>query len=242
LEYFFVLAVGLVAGMVGGIVGFGSSIMLMPVLVVAFGPREAVPIMAVAAILTNLSRILVWWRDVDWGACAAYSITGVPAAVLGARTLLVLPPGIIEVALGAFFIAMVPLRRLIAAHDFRLNLWHLAIIGIVVGFITGIVATTGPLTVPVFLAYGLVKGAFLATEAAGSLAIYISKSITFRTLGALPFDALARGLIIGSSLMAGTFLAKHVVVKLPAERFRVLMDGLLLVSGAAMLWAATSAR
>jgi uncharacterized protein len=87
-----------------------------------------------------------------------------------------------------------------------------------------------------------VKGAFLATEAAGSLAIYISKSITFRTLGALPFDALARGLIIGTSLMAGTFLAKRVVVKLPAERFRVLMDGLLLVSGAAMLWASASAR
>jgi len=210
----------------------------MPVLVVAFGPREAVPIMAVAAIMANLSRVLVWWRDVDWRACAAYSITGVPAAVLGARTLLVLPPGIIDVALGAFFIAMVPLRRWIAAHDFRLDLWHLAIIGIVVGFITGIVATTGPLTVPVFLAYGLVKGAFLATEAAASLAIYISKSITFRTLGALPFDSLARGLIIGSSLMAGTFLAKRLVVKLPAARFRVLMDGLLLVSGAAMLWAA----
>jgi len=93
----------------------------------------------------------------------------------------------------------------------------------------------------VFLAYGLVKGAFLATEAAGSLAIYVTKSITFRTLGTLPFDALMRGLITGSSLMAGTLPAKRVVVKLPAERFRVLMDGLLLVSGAAMLWAATAA-
>jgi hypothetical protein len=152
----------------------------------------------------------------------------------------VLPPGIVEVTLGAFFIAMVPLRRLIAAHDFRLNLWHLAMIGLVVGYVTGIVATTGPLTVPMFLAYGLVKGAFLATEAAGSLAIYITKAITFRTLGALPFDALMRGLITGSSLMAGTLLAKRVVVKLPAERFRMLMDGLLLVSGTAMLWAAAA--
>jgi uncharacterized protein len=214
--------------------------MLMPVLVIAFGPREAVPIMAIGAIMTNLSRILVWWRDVDWRACFAYSITGVPAAVLGARTLLVLPPGIVDVALGAFFIAMVPLRRLIAAHDFRLNLWHLAIVGAPVGFVTGIVATTGPITVPVFLAYGLVKGAFLATEAAGSLAIYVSKAVTFRTLGALPLDALARGLITGSSLMAGTFLAKRVVLKLPAERFRMLMDGLLLASGAALLWAAAT--
>ncbi|HEY3178594.1 MAG TPA: sulfite exporter TauE/SafE family protein [Casimicrobiaceae bacterium] len=242
MEYFFVLGVGLIAGVVGGIVGFGSSIMLMPVLVVAFGPQQAVPIMAIAAIMTNLSRIVVWWRDVDWRACTAYSITGVPAAVLGARTLLVLPPRIVDVALGAFFIAMVPLRHFIATRELRLNLWHLATIGGVVGFITGIVATTGPITVPVFLAYGLVKGAFLATEAAGSLAIYVAKSITFRSLGALPLDALVRGLITGSSLMAGTLVAKRVVVKLPAERFRVLMDGLLLVSGASMLWAAVAVR
>ena len=226
------------AGVVGGIVGFGSSIMLMPVLVIVFGPLQAVPIMAVASIMVNLSRIVVWWRDVDWRACGAYAITGVPAAVLGARTLLVLPASVVEVALGAFFIAMVPLRRWIAAHDFQLRLVHLALIGGVVGFITGIVATTGPISAPAFLSYGLVKGAFLATEAAGSLAIYISKSITFRTLGALPWDALASGLITGSSLMAGTLVAKRVVVKLPAERFRLLMDALLLVSGASMLWAA----
>ena len=35
---------------------------------------------------------MVWWRDVDWRACAAYSATGIPAAALGARTLLALPP------------------------------------------------------------------------------------------------------------------------------------------------------
>ena len=59
-----------------------------------------------------------------------------------------------------------------------------------------------------FLAYGLVKGAFLATEAAASLAIYTSKSITFRTLGALPFDSLARGLIIEPpAIIANTITA-----------------------------------
>jgi uncharacterized membrane protein YfcA len=35
----FVLDVGLAAGTISGIVGFGSSIMLMPVLVIVFGPQ-----------------------------------------------------------------------------------------------------------------------------------------------------------------------------------------------------------
>jgi hypothetical protein len=71
LNFLFVLAVGLLAGTISGIVGTGSSIMLMPVLVYQYGPKEAVPIMAVAAVMANLSRILAWWREVDWRACAA---------------------------------------------------------------------------------------------------------------------------------------------------------------------------
>ena len=91
LGFLFVLTVGLLAGTISGIIGTGSSIMLMPVLVYQYGPKEAVPIMAVAAVMANLSRILAWWREVDWRACLAYSVTGIPAAALGARTLLALP-------------------------------------------------------------------------------------------------------------------------------------------------------
>ena len=234
----FVLAIGLVAGTLSGIVGFGASIMLMPMLVISYGPLAAVPIMAVASIMANLSRVMVWWREVDWRACAAYSATGIPAAAFGARTLLALPPRVVEVALGAFFLAMIPARRWLAARELKLQRWHLALIGLVIGFLTGIVVTTGPLSVPVFLAYGLVKGAFLATEAAGSLGIYVAKSAVFRSFGALPWDAIAKGLVIGASLMAGSYLAKRFVLKLPAERFRLLMDGMMAASGIAMLWAA----
>ena len=70
LGFLFVLIVGLLAGTISGIVGTGSSIMLMPVLIYEFGPKQAVPIMAIAAVMSNFSRILAWWREVDWRACA----------------------------------------------------------------------------------------------------------------------------------------------------------------------------
>src|SRR3954469_6288871 len=133
LNFVFVLAVGLVAGTISGIVGTGSSIMLVPVLVYEFGPSEAVPIMAVAAGIANLSRILAWWREVDWHACAAYSITGIPAAALGARTLLVLPSRTVDIAIGIFLIAMVPVRHWLARHRLKIALWHLALGGAVIG-------------------------------------------------------------------------------------------------------------
>jgi hypothetical protein len=236
LSFLFVLAVGLVAGTISGIIGTGSSIMLVPVLVYEYGPKQAVPIMAIAAVMANLSRILAWWREVDWRACAAYSVSGIPAAALGARTLLALPSHTVDVAIGLFLIAMVPLRHWLARHQLKLSLWHLAFGGAVIGYLTGIVVSTGPLSVPLFLFYGLSKGAFLATEAASSLGIYVSKSVTFQQFGALTPDVAIEGLIAGSSLMSGAFIAKRFVIRLEPEMFRRVMDAIMIAAGLSMLW------
>jgi uncharacterized membrane protein YfcA len=235
LTFLFILAVGLAAGTISGIVGTGSSIMLMPVLVYQYGPKQAVPIMAVAAVMANLSRILAWWREVDWRACAAHSLPGIPAAALGARTLLALPPRAVDLSIGVFLIAMVPVRHWLARHDLKFSLWQLAIGGALIGYLTGIVVSTGPLSVPLFLFYGLTRGAFLATEAASSLGLYLSKSVTFQHFGALTGDIALKGLIAGSSLMSGAFIAKRFVLRLEPDVFRLVMDGIMLAAGVALI-------
>ena len=238
LTYALVLAVGFVAGTVSGIVGTGATVILLPVLVIVFGPREAVPIMAIVALMSNFAKITSWWREIDWRRCGAYALGGVPAAALGARTLLVLPENTVEIALGLFFLAMVPGRRWLAARNLTIGLGGLVIAGAVIGFLTGIVVSTGPLSVPTFAAYGLVKGAFIATEAAGSLALYISKALTFRQFGALPTDIVVKGLISGSSVMAGTYTARLIVERLSVATFQRLLDGVMVISGLALLWQA----
>jgi len=240
-SFLFVLIVGLIAGTISGIVGTGSSIMLMPVLVYQYGPKQAVPIMAVAAVMANFSRILAWWREVDWRACAAYSVSGIPAAALGARTLLLMPSRAVDIAIGIFLIAMVPVRHWLARHQLKANLWHLAAGGAVIGYLTGIVVSTGPLSVPLFLFYGLNKGAFLATEAASSLGLYLSKSVTFERFGALTADIAVKGLIAGASLMSGAFIAKRFVLELSPDAFRSIMDAIMIAAGIAMLWTAATA-
>ncbi len=236
--YILVLIVGLIAGAVSGVIGTGSSIMLLPVLVHAFGPKQAVPIMAVAAVIGNGGRVLAWWREVDWRAVAAYTLPGAPAAALGARTLWVMPAHAVDIALGLFFILMVPTRHWLRRRQWHLRLWQLALAGAVIGFLTGVVLSTGPLSVPAFSAYGLVKGAFLATEAASSLILYVSKVLMFSELGALPLELAFKGLIVGASLTAGAFIGKAFVLRLPAALFERLLDALLLLSGLAMLAAA----
>lgn len=232
------LGLGLAAGTLSGIVGFGASIMLMPALMFAFGPQEAVPIMAVAALLANFSRVVVWWREIDWRANAYYCVSAIPMAALGARTLLVLDPRIVEGVLGGLFLVMIPARRWLFARGLRIKAWHLTLVGAGIGFLSGMVASTGPINTPFFLAYGLVKGAYLATEALGSIAVGLTKAIVFQRFNALTLATVGQGLLIGASLMIGSRLAKGFVLRLDADRFRLLMDLLLAGAGLVLLWGA----
>jgi uncharacterized membrane protein YfcA len=236
--YALVLVLGLAAGTLSAVIGTGSSIILLPILVYQFGPKQAVPIMAVAGLMANAAKVLSWRREVDWRALAAYAVPGVPAAALGARTLLVLPSHLVDVALGTFFLGMIPLRRWLHARSIRIGLWQLALAGAVIGFLTGIVLSTGPLSVPAFTAYGLTKGAFLATEAMSAIALMVSKTVTFRQLDALPAPLILQGVIIGSSLMIGSFMGKRIVQRLSLHTFHALLDALLACSGISLLWAA----
>jgi uncharacterized membrane protein YfcA len=158
--------------------------------------------------------------------------------MLGASLLLTIPPGVAELALGVFFLALIPVRRWLARRDFRLTLTHLMLLGAPLGVLTGLVVSTGPLTVPLFTFYGLERGAFLGTEAAGSVGMYAAKVATFQALGAFPLEVLLQGLLVGLTLMAGSFVGRFVVLALSPAVYRSLIDGLMLCSGVTLLWAA----
>ena len=230
-----VLLLALAAGTVGGIVGFGSSIMMMPALVLAVGPKEAVPIMAIAGLMANLSRVAVWWSVVDWRVAAAFSATAIPMAALGARALIALDAKQIQLALGLFFLAMIPARRRLLASGIQIGLGGMALAGACIGFLSGLVTTVGPIGTPFFLAYGLVKGAFISTEAMASALMGIAKAGVFRSFGALPTEVLIKGLMVGGAVAIGSWLSKQLIMKIAADQFQLLMDGLLLVAAIVML-------
>jgi uncharacterized membrane protein YfcA len=143
-----------------------------------------------------------------------------------------------ETALGVFFLALIPARRWLARRELKVPLTLLMLLGAPLGLLTGIVATTGPLTVPLFTLHGLVRGAFLGTEAAASIGMYGAKVATFHAFGALTPEVFARGLGVGATLMAGSFVGRFAVLRLSDQAYRSLIDGLMLCSGTALLWAA----
>jgi len=226
---------GLGAGVLGGVIGFGTTIILMPALVYFYGPIQAIPVIALVATVANLSRIFLWWSVINWKVCFVYSITAIPAVILGVNTLVTLNDRLVEITLGLFLILLIPIRRWMRQKNFYLKLWQMSLVGAGIGYLTGIVATTGAINTPFFLAFGLSKGAFLGTEAASTLSILFTKGITFHQLGFLNATAMIQGLLIGSCVLVGSIFSKKIVLALPEKKFLLLMELVMLISGVSIL-------
>jgi uncharacterized membrane protein YfcA len=226
---------GLSAGVLGGVIGFGTTIILMPALVYFYGPIQAIPVIALVATVANLSRIFLWWSVINWKVCFVYSITAIPAVILGVNTLVTLNDRLVEITLGLFLILLIPIRRWMRKQNFYLKLWQMSLVGAAIGYLTGIVATTGAINTPFFLAFGLTKGAYLGTEAASTLSILFTKGITFHQLGFLNTTAIIQGLLIGSCVLVGSIFSKRIVLALPEKKFLLLMELVMLISGISIL-------
>ena len=68
-------SLGLGAGVLGGVIGFGTTIILMPALVYFYGPIQAIPVIALAGTVEVFSLIkspgMIEWQFLVGGACIA---------------------------------------------------------------------------------------------------------------------------------------------------------------------------
>src|SRR5687768_16536223 len=79
-----VAAVALGANILGGIAGYGTGALLPLVLVPMVGALPVVPIIAISAMFTNVSRLLAFRRYADWRRAAIALLAATPTCVLGA--------------------------------------------------------------------------------------------------------------------------------------------------------------
>ncbi|QPB79593.1 sulfite exporter TauE/SafE family protein [Proteus sp. GOKU] len=236
MSFIAVILLAVFSGVISGVVGTGSSILLIPALTYVFGAKEAVPIMALASVMGNLSRIYLWRHSIRFKPLFYYLLPGIPAVVLGANTLWIMPEKWLNIGMGMFFILMIPVIHLLRKHQIKMKTYQVIIAGAVIGYSTGVVFSTGPLTIPIFSAYGLTLGPLLATEAAASFVIYLTKALTFSQLGAVNSFILISGVLVGCGLTVGNYLGKKLVLKLTPKLFQWLLDAMLIFAGGSLLF------
>jgi len=231
LRFSLLAGVAFVAALLAAVTGFGGAAVLMPMLVFVFGVREAIPILTVAQLIGNGSRVWFNRHELDWHVVAWFALGGVPMALVGGFLFAHAPLTALTRILGLFLILIVVLRHLPKLSAFKPPLKSFAVIGAASSFLSALLGSVGPLMAPFFLAYGLVKGAYIGTEALSTVVMHVAKLIAYHESAVLPMHAIVSGLALGPIMVAGSFAGKRVVDRLPERVFVLIIDVTLLAAG-----------
>src|SRR3954470_22846683 len=206
---------GWLAATVSGAAGFGGALLLLPVLAFAVGGKAAVPILTVAQFLGNLSRAAFGRGDIRWRPALLFVAGAVPASVLGSRVFVDLPAASILRAVGGFLLLVVGLRHTTLGER-KLPRWLLAPAGAVVGLLSAVAGSAGPLGAAVFLGLQLPTRAYVASEAVAATLIHLTKALVYGRYAALTFEDAMRGMALGGAMVLGSWTGRRMIDRLPA--------------------------
>ena len=226
-----VLVVSFIAATLAAVTGFGGAAVLLPVLVWTFGVREAIPILTVAQLIGNASRVWFNRRELNWRVVAWFALGGVPMALLGGLLFAKAPLIALTRILGVFLILIVVWRHARPHTKWRPSLPAFAGIGAGASFLSALLGSVGPLMAPFFLAYGLVKGAYIGTEALSTVVMHVTKLIAYHHAAILPLHAVVFGLTLGPVMVAGSFTGKWILDRLHERIFVWMIEATLVAAG-----------
>ena len=234
-ELLLLLAAGLAASTLAAVAGFGGAAILLPVLVLVVGPRDAIPVLTVAQLIGNGSRVVMNRGEVDRRIVGWFALGGVPAALIGGFLFAAAPLEVLTRLIGVFLLASVAWRHLRPRPSGLLGPRAFALIGAVFAFASALVGSVGPIMAPFFLRAGLVKGAYIGTEAAATVVMHVAKLVAYGTAALLTVFTVGVGLATAPAMIAGSWIGKRIVNRLPERVFVAIIEVVLVVAGLAFL-------
>lgn len=232
--YFLLFIGSFFAAAISGAAGFGGALLLLPLLSKTIGTTMAVPVLTIAQLIGNLSRAFFGYKQIKWKPVYMFILGAVPMSVLGAVSFVKVPKEIITRAIGLAIIIFVILKYF-KILKFKPNDKTMFIGGAVVGLISGLVGSAGPIGAALFLSLNLAPVSYIASEAVTAIAVHITKTIVYQKYLGIGMYAIGIGLFMGVAMIAGTWAGKKVIDKMSKEKFIKFVGVLLAVIGLQML-------
>ncbi len=234
------------ASAVSGTAGFGGAILLLPALTLLFGIEKALPLLAFAQLVGNASRALFGLRTVHWRAVFYFLCGAVPLAAVATLTLTAIPRSGALYAAAAVIFAVTLLE---AGAVFSILPGYLERFkppaaagpwlsggGALVGLLSGLAGSTGPLPNAFFLRLNLAPAAYVATDASAMVILHAVKLASFGldTKWNLPGWQLV--VIIAGAMVLGTWFGRRVLGRVEEIRYRRLVAVWMLVVALSMFF------
>jgi uncharacterized membrane protein YfcA len=229
-------AVGIIAGAVAAVSGFGIGSLLTPVLALQVGTKLAVAAVAIPHATGTAQRFLLLRRHVDWRVVRSFGVSSALGGLAGA---------VLQTQASSRALAVVFGVLLILAGTSELTGWmqrvHWGrtaawIAGTVSGVLGGLVGNQGGIRSAALLGYDVPKEAFVATATAIALFVDAARlPVYILTQGSEMAVAWREVFIATAGVVVGTILGRRILGRLSQVMFRRMIALLLIGLGGYMI-------
>ena len=230
-----VIAMTLVGATVAGTTGYGLGLMLLPILSLSLGTRTAVPALAIVQLTSNFSRAIINRKQIEFHYGIWFGIGALPGALIGAWLFSHLPVHGLASIVGIYLI-LIPFLRRRFSRSFQIPPPGFVAVGFVTSLVSSLIGVVGPLCAPFFLSIGLTRGAFVGTEAVGSVFTHVFKLTGYGLNHVLTSKEVFLGLALSPITWVGSWIGKHAANRLKDHHFANLIDGVCVFFGILLIW------
>lgn len=221
----------LLAEILGTVGGFGSSMFFVPIAGFFFDFHSVLGITAIFHLSSNISKIALFRKGVDWRLVFLIGIPAVVFVIAGAYLSRFANSRLLELILAVFLIALSLLFLLAPKLTVRPDTRNAVIGGAFSGIAAGLLGTGGAIRGLTLSAFDLDKEKFIAVSAVIDLGIDLSRSVVYYSNGYVHTHDLYLVPLLLVVSVAGTWIGKKILTRFTHVQFKSTVLGLIFATG-----------
>ncbi len=218
------------------VAGFAGGMALLAIFSFFMHPQIYIPMVALVMFVTNVVRLWILWREIQWPLVRSFLIGLLPGVLLGGYGFAVLPARVLEVLLGGFLLLYVVISVVQRQLLFRVRLGQFLPVGFFAGVVSTVIGAAGPFVAPFVLGFGLSGPVFVATTITLQTLTHFIKLFTYAYVGVLPAGAALFALLLSVALIPAIFVGRWAGMRVKPRAFRTLILVLLAIVGLRFLF------
>lgn len=237
MEILLIALLTLAASTIGTITGFGTSTVMIPILVMFLSPIDAIFLVAIIHWFGDIWKVVLFRKGFNFKLIALFGITGLLMSYIGAMVTLEVDSSVLLRILGVFFVIYAVF--LLLKSKLKIPAGNISAVtgGALSGFFAGMFGIGGAIRGMFLSAFDLPKAVYIATAGAIGLFVDATRILTYFTAGVKLSDQLLWGLLIFIPVsFFGAKIAKKFVDKIPQEKFRMFVMIFLLLIGVKLIF------
>jgi len=237
MEIIFIAILALIASIVGTITGFGTSTIMVPVLLFFFPVSQVLLLVGIIHWFGNIWKITLFRGGIRWNLLLLFGLSGIVLSYVGASLSLSIQASVLSRILGCFLLLYV--FFLMLRPNFKIPRKNIVSIsgGALSGFFAGIFGVGGAVRGVFLSAFDLPKAVYIATAGAIGLVIDTTRLTTYLVGGTKLDVYLLYGLLVFiPASFLGARIAKRIVNKIPQKKFRLVIAVFLFLVGVKLIF------